>query len=271
MSCYWYWRCNAPESWRRNFMNVQKNCTWQELECQRASPPCMRPSLQTSVFSCSVSATANIWESKDREFCRFAACCCCCWWWFECGCWFVHAFGCCSCSCIWDTHDALVKGSDGEDCKELGGFFDKCNDSDIGTSCICTCGSRTCSLWSCCTTASLDCCLLTCPPPPSFPIITGPVVGTGLCGPTSPPHLPSLNRKASCHKKGNGKKPNGHQNSLCANFPLSGREDDALEQGPALKRGWCSCARNPSWENLVQERMDDFFCGGGGGGPDFQY
>jgi hypothetical protein len=48
---------------------------------------------------------------------------------------------------------------------------------------------------------------------------------------------PSLNRKASCHKKGNGKKPKGHQNSLYANLSLSGREDDALEQGPALKRG----------------------------------
>lgn len=62
---------------------------------------------------------------------------------------------------------------------------------------------------------------------------------------------PSLNRKASCHKKGNGKKPTGHQNSLYANLALSGREDDALVQGILVDT-----------ENLVQERMDDFFGGG---------
>jgi hypothetical protein len=63
---------------------------------------------------------------------------------------------------------------------------------------------------------------------------------------------PSLNRKTSCHKKGNGKKPNGHQNSLYANLPLSGRQDDALVQGTLVDT-----------ENLVQERMDDFLWRGG--------
>ncbi len=167
--------------------------TWFKFIRQKASPPCIiiRLSLQSSDFSCSVSQVANNnWETCDVcccEFCKLAVCC----WWCESSNWFEGVFGCCCCcknSCFWYPWNVVMVDDSccngGSDGKEIGCFFDVCNNIAGGGACCicCICGSRTPNFWSCCTSASLDhccCCLLPCPPP-SFPIITAPV-GMEVC------------------------------------------------------------------------------------------
>ncbi len=128
----------------------EEECTWQELERQKASPPWIRPSLQASILSCDVSDVTNIWVSRDCELCKFVAYYCSFEW-----SWFGDALGCCCCcNCFWCI-DALGGSNNGHDWRELGCSFER----NTAGGCICyTCGSRTCSLWSCCTIVSLDCC-----------------------------------------------------------------------------------------------------------------